>query len=158
MHPGRSSAKHRRAGKVRQSDARHTRKGQRGGVGVGEGGDGGVGEVVVRVVGHFITVAIPNLLVGRRDVNLAFRAVSCLDRNLIDRLIELVMRIGLTFFLLAHIVREGFGTIFKVLELICLRLEIDRSHITVFVSGIREINCCRFWFFEVRVVLVREFE
>ena len=27
VHPGRSSAKHRRAGKVRQSDARHTRKG-----------------------------------------------------------------------------------------------------------------------------------
>ena len=65
MHPGRSSAKHRRAGKVRQSDARHTRKGQRGGVGVGEGGGGnGVGR---GVLADGVTHGVAHVVLHLRD-------------------------------------------------------------------------------------------
>ena len=72
MHPGRSSAKHRRAGKVRQSDARHTRKGQRGGVGIGEGG----------VIGLAFQAVGVDLVVGRRAVQRAVTVVRCRHHDL----------------------------------------------------------------------------
>ena len=110
MHPGRSSAKHHRAGKVRQSDARHTRKGQRGGVGVGEGGGGTFSEFAARVVGHWLAITILNLLVGRSDVDMVVRVVSRVNRNLIDRLVVRIVREQRTVVFLAHVVREGLGS------------------------------------------------
>ena len=111
MHPGRSSAKHRRAGKVRQSDARHTRKGQRGGVGVGEGG-GSVGKLVALGLGAYPLTAGANgpPHVGHLTVDVPIGIVRCNNRELVDRIIELVMRENRAIVLLAHIVREGLGS------------------------------------------------
>ena len=160
MHPGRSSAKHRRAGKVRQSDARHTRKGQRCGVGVGEGGSGLAGEVVGRVSGHFIAITILNLLVGRSDVDMVVRVVSRVNRNLIDRPVVLIVRKRRGWLLFANEVREGLGSttasgvsleFVKLIELVLNRVEAQELRVFVVGFGLNRLGL-------IELVVIRKLE
>lgn len=88
---------------------------------------------MVRVGGHFIAVTILNLLVGRSDVDLVVSVINCIDRNLINRLVVLVVRKRRGRLLLANVISKGLactaasGVSRKFVELIEFVLDLVNS-------------------------------